>query len=103
MTQAELPEAALADVGSILDYYLAEAGVEVAGRFLDMFEFAIRQIRQEPGIGSPRLALALRSPALRIWPIKGFPHLILYLDLPDGVQIWRVLHSARDIPTHLQE
>lgn len=103
MSLGRLPQRALTDVDAILDHYLKEAGVDLAGRFLDALEAAIRRIRQEPGIGSRRLALLLKEPRLRVWPVKGFPHLILYLDQPESVEIWRILHSSRDIPKHLQD
>lgn len=103
MSPVRLPDLALSDVDAVLNYYLVEAGVVVAGQFLDAFERSIQHIRNGPGIGLPRLATAMKEPALRVWPIKGFPQLILYLDLLNGPEIWRVVHSARDIPHHLQE
>ena len=103
MSLDNLPQLALTDVDQILDHYLAEAGTSVAERFLEAMELAIGHIRHEPGLGSPRLARAMQNAALRIWPVKGFPYLIFYLDLPEGVQIWRVLHAARDIPSNLRD
>jgi toxin ParE1/3/4 len=103
MNASSLPLLALTDVDDILNHYLTEAGVEIAGQFLDGLELSLRQIGQEPGIGSPRLALSLKEPALRVWPIRGFPYLIFYLNRPTGVEIWRVLHTSRDIPSQLRE
>ncbi len=103
MSLPPLPQLALADVEAILDHYLSEAGVEVAGRFLDALETAITQIREQPGIGSPRLAQAMSARALRVWPVKGFPQMVFYLDREGGVEIWRILHVARDIPSTLRE
>lgn len=103
MNSGSLPRLALTDVDAILNHYLTEAGVETAGQFLDGLELSLRQIGQEPGIGSPRLAVSLKEPALRIWPIRGFPYLIFYLNRQGAVEIWRVLHSSRDIPSQLRE
>jgi toxin ParE1/3/4 len=103
MSLDKLPQLALTDVDQIVDHYLAEAVPNIAARFLEALELALGQIQQEPGIGSPRLARAMQSLALRIWPVKGFPYLIFYLDLPEGPQIWRVLHTARDIPSSLRD
>ncbi len=103
MSLPPLPQLALTDVEAIVDHYLSEAGVEVAARFLDALETAIAQIRDQPGIGSPRLAQALNARALRVWPVKGFPQVIFYLDRAGSVEIWRILHSARDIPSNLRE
>jgi hypothetical protein len=40
-------------------------------------------------------------PNLRIWPLRGFPHLILYTVSIERVHVERLLHSARDIPATL--
>ncbi len=103
MNPSSLPLLALTDVDAILNHYLIEAGVEIAGQFLDGLELSLHQIRHEPGIGSPRLAVSLKEPALRVWPIRGFPYLIFYLNRQDAVEIWRILHTSRDIPSQLRE
>ena len=33
----------------------------------------------------------------------GFPPLVFYLETKDCIDIWRVLHTARDIPAWMQE
>ena len=37
---------------------------------------ALVLIDKQPGIGSPRLAIALKRPSLRVWPVRDFPYLI---------------------------
>ncbi|HMP83078.1 MAG TPA: type II toxin-antitoxin system RelE/ParE family toxin [Verrucomicrobiota bacterium] len=71
-----------------------------AKRFLiaahDTFEFLARN----PEIGRRRADLGFAE--VRSWRVKGFrSHLIFYRKLPDCVQIWRVLHGARDLETEL--
>jgi toxin ParE1/3/4 len=62
----------------------------------DTFEFLARN----PGVGRQRLDLGL--PEIRSWRISGFRrYLIFYRALPDRIQIWRVLHGARDLPQSL--
>lgn len=59
----------------------------------DAFEFLAR----DPGIGRQRTDLGF--PEIRSWRIQGFRrYLIFYRELPDRIQIWRVLHGARDLP-----
>lgn len=58
----------------------------------DSFEFLARN----PGIGRTRVDLGF--PEIRSWRIKGFRrYLIFYREMPDRIQIWRVLHGARDL------
>jgi toxin ParE1/3/4 len=103
MNFGDLPKAPLADVHSIIDYYLREAGEEVALSFIDALERAMRHVENNPDSGSPRLGKVLRIPGLRIWPMKGFSHIILYRVTSDKVTFIRILHSARDVPRILRE
>lgn len=103
MSILPLPKQALSDARDILDHDLQDVGPTIAARFLAALERASCQLREEPGNGSPRLARVLQNPLLRIWPIKGFPYLIFYLDRAEGVENWRILHTARDIPAFLRE
>ncbi|MBE0542330.1 MAG: type II toxin-antitoxin system RelE/ParE family toxin [Verrucomicrobia bacterium] len=58
----------------------------------DSFEF----LACNPGFGRSRTDLGF--PEDRSWRISGFRrYLIFYRELPDRVQIWRVLHGARDL------
>jgi len=58
----------------------------------DSFEFLARN----PGIGRSRADLGF--PEVRSWHVDGFRrYLIFYRELPDRIQIWRVLHGARDL------
>ena len=62
----------------------------------DTFEFLSRY----PGLGRTRGDLGF--PEVRSWRITGFRrYLIFYRELPDRIQIWRVLHGARDLHTTL--
>jgi toxin ParE1/3/4 len=92
---------ALRDIEEASDHYLREVGVELAMRFIDAVENAFDLISRQPGVGSPRLGLELRIPELRSWPLTGFPHLVLHLEHEDAMDVVRVLHGARDIPTTL--
>lgn len=64
----------------------------------DTFEFLARN----PGLGRQRTDLGF--PEVRSWRITGFRrYLIFYRELPDKIQIWRVLHGARDLHQTLGE
>ena len=64
----------------------------------DTFEFLARF----PGVGRERSDLGF--PEIRSWRVAGFRrYLIFYRELPDRIQIWRVLHGARDLRQVLEK
>ncbi len=81
----------------------AQVDAATARRFIDAAEQAFTLIAQQPGIGSPRYAAELDWPGLRTHPVQRFPYLIFYLESADHLDVLRVLHAHRDIPTSLQD
>ena len=96
-------ELANRDVDEAIAYYLHEPSEEVALGFVDALESAYRHISTHPASGSSRYAVELNLPGLRSWPLRRFPHLVFYLETKDCIDVWRVLHAARDIPAWLHE
>lgn len=72
--------------------YIAEDNAEAASRLLDRFNRVVRTISMQPNIGKAATELA---PNLRVFPIGSY--LIFYRPIKNGVEIVRLLHSARDI------
>jgi toxin ParE1/3/4 len=91
------------DIEAIIDRYLTEGGADLALRFVDALETACQHLSRHPGTGSARHAEALDIPGLRSWGLRTFPYLVFYFERSDAVEVWRVLHSRRDIPAHLQD
>jgi toxin ParE1/3/4 len=91
------------DVAHAIDHYLGEASEEVALGFVDALERSFLHIGRHPASGSTRYAHVLELPGLRCWPVKGYPHLVFYVDRDDRVDVWRILHGQRDIPAWLRE
>lgn len=89
------------DIESAVSYYLDEAGIEIASAFLNQLEDVIRHISKHPAAGSQRYGYELQIPDLRQWPIKRFPYLIFYVERERHIEIARVLHSKRDIPSSI--
>jgi toxin ParE1/3/4 len=89
------------DIESAVSYYSDEAGAEVAFAFLGQLEEAIRHISKQPSAGSQRYGHKLQISDLRQWPIKRFPCLIFYVEKEKHIDIARVLHSKRDIPSSM--
>lgn len=96
-------ELANRDVDEAIAHYLKEAGDRVALGFIAALERAFRHVSRHPASGSLRYAFELSLPGLRAWPLRRFPHLVFYVETEDRIDVWRVLHSARDIPAWMQE
>jgi toxin ParE1/3/4 len=90
------------DVEEAIDFYLGEGVSRAALKFIDALEQALGDIERHPAIGSTRYATELDLPGLRCWQIKGYPHLVFYIEREGYLDVWRVLHGSRDIPVWLQ-
>jgi toxin ParE1/3/4 len=76
-------------------YLHREAGAEVALRFLDSVEAALKRLEQFPQLGRLR---HFRQEGLRSWPVPRFHNwIIFYLPLKNGVRVYRVLHGQMDL------
>ena len=91
------------DIDDATDHYLNEAGDAVAGASVDAVERALKRIGRHPHSGSLRFAFELEIPELRCVPLLRFPYVIFYLEATDLIDVWRVLHTRRDIPTLLAD
>jgi toxin ParE1/3/4 len=96
-------ERAVQDAEEAVDHYLTEAGEGVALGFIDALEHAYRHVARYPATGSPRYAHELDLPDLRCWPLRRYPFLVFYVEHSDHVDVWRVLHGKRDIPSWMLE
>ncbi len=94
---------AISDVDEIIGYYLETSPEAITIGFVDALESAYAQIGLNPAIGSPRYAYELELPGLRSWLLKGYPYLIFYLECDHLIDVWRILHSSRDISRWMQE
>jgi len=90
------------DAEDTVAYCLGEDAASAALGFVDALEQAFTHIGQHPATGSSRYAHALNLPGLRSWPLSRFPYLVFYVEHTDHIDVWRVLHSARDVPAWMQ-
>lgn len=95
-------ELARRDIEAAIEFYRAEAGPQVALRFVAALERALQALARHPASGSPSYGQALEIPGLRSRRIGRFPYLIFYLEREDHLDVWRLLHAHRDIPAWLQ-
>ena len=82
---------AKADLSDIWQF-IAEDSDDQADAFIDLIDQKFQLLAQQSGLGRRREELA---EGLRSFPVGRY--VIFYLAIPDGVQIVRVLHGARDI------
>ena len=94
-----LREQAAVDIDQAVDYYLAEADTDVAVRFVDAVDRAVGQISRSPLSGILQFSYELDIPGLRVRPLARFPYLVFYVVGDEVVDVWRILHTRRDIPT----
>jgi len=99
----QLRRLAADDIDAALDYYRGEAGQAVAMRMVDAVERALTHVARHPHHGSLRLGYELGVPELRTWPVPRFPYLIFYVERDTRIDVWRVLHTRRDIPAALAD
>lgn len=92
-----------ADVEQAIDHYLVEASEKAALGFIDELEKAYAHIARQPASGSPRYAHQLGLDDLRFWPLGRYPYLVFYVEREGHIDVWRVLHQQRDIPTWMNE
>ena len=98
-----LSDRASVEVAQIVRHYSAAASAEVARSFAGAVRDAVQHIGLFPASGSARLDLPLDWPELRSWRVSGFPYLLFYAESENTIDIYRVLHTARDIPESLRE
>jgi toxin ParE1/3/4 len=91
------------DIRDAVGYYGREAGEKVALQFVDAVQASFRRIGEQAAVGSPRYGHELGLPGLRSQLVERFPCLVFYIERFDYIEVWRILHGHRDIPTAFHE
>lgn len=89
-TVSRRPLAAL-DIFETWDHIAGE-NMTAADRWVDELDAAFSRLSTQPMMGRARPEIA---PDLRSFPFRRY--VIYYVPLSDGIDVVRVLHSARDI------
>lgn len=92
---------AASDIDDAVEYYQREAGAVVAGRFIDAVERTLTRVGRNPRAGALRYAYDLGIPELRFVVLARFPYVVFYRETSDVIDVWRVLHTRRDLPAVL--
>lgn len=81
------------DLEQIRDYYVEQAGVQVARHVLGQITKALRFLAETPGAGHRREDLTGEN--VRFWSVLSY--LIAYDPAARPIGIARVLHASRDL------
>jgi toxin ParE1/3/4 len=86
-------------------WYLDNATVEVAERFLTAFDATVARLAEYPDLGRRRRFRATELQGIRSLPVEGRfgVHLIFYRVAGEVLNVERVMHGARDLPRRLLE
>jgi toxin ParE1/3/4 len=80
--------------------YIATDNPDAAARFVPALEATYAQVVALPGMGRVRHFGRKELQGVRIIPVTGFEHyLLFYTALGTHVKVLRILHAARDFPT----
>lgn len=96
-------ERATRDIEVAVEHYISTATEKQSLKFVSALEEASSHISRFPATGSSRYGHELHLPSLRSWRVKDFPYLVFYVERDDHIDLWRVLHTSRDIPAGLSE
>lgn len=83
--------------------YIARDSLKAAERYAFTVEKTIASLAENPKLGSLYKSRTVRFKGLRKLPVPGFKDIIFYLESADTIEVVRILHGARDIPTILSE
>ena len=83
--------------------FFAKDSVDLAARFLDQFDRAVRRLLRFPRLGRAWPTRSTTLLGLRRLTMTGFPLSVFYRSSRETIEIIRVLHHSRDLPPDLQD
>jgi len=102
VTRAARTDRFEADLEEAASYYLANADLETAMRFVDAVDALVTRLVRNPNLGSQHYSDEVNS-ELRSFALRGFPYVLFFAGRSDQLTFFRLLHGERDIPAHLRE
>ena len=77
---------------------------DAAGRFLESAYRTFLELAQMPELGRPRRFSHARLHKLRSFRIRDFEnYLVFYAPVADGIEVYHVLHGARDLEAFFEK
>lgn len=82
----------------VIACYIAESNPDAGERFVDAAYATFRFLATHPELGRPRRFANSTLTGLRSWRVAKFPRHLIFYRFQDGVvEIFRVVHGARDL------
>jgi toxin ParE1/3/4 len=92
-----------AELAAIWDY-IAFDNADAADRFLESAYSVFQELARTPHMGCPRKFAKARLAGLRSFRVRGFDnYLVFYRPILDGIEIFHVIHGARDLERFWEE
>jgi toxin ParE1/3/4 len=105
MPEFIIAQAARLDMFEVCEYFDAESrDPNLADRFVNSAILTFEKLARTPGLGRPYKFKKCPHENLRSRRVDNFPnYLIFYRPFPNGVEIVRVLHGARDLEAQFRQ
>jgi toxin ParE1/3/4 len=91
-----------ADIDAAIDHFLQSSSAG-AVHLVDELETVIGRLARRPGSGSQRYAKLAGLEGVRSRPIGRTRYHVFYVELEESIEVIRVLHERRDIPSLLAD
>lgn len=90
--------AAMRDLADVFYHYLDRGSPKSARRFLAQAEATFQRLARMPLMGALHKPDEPLHPGLRYFAISRFrKYLVFYVPVDEGIEVYRVLHGARDL------
>lgn len=97
---SEFVEQELAEIWDLI----AIDNFDAANRFLELARKTLNQLAQMPEMGRPRFFRHARLKHLRSFRVEHYSnYLIFYGPIPGGIEVFHILHGARDIERFFEQ
>lgn len=100
MMRLRISAAARRDRDAIDDYTVAHFGLDQSQRLRDAFAAALSNLQRMPGAGRARPEISPAGRPFRSVVVLG-AFLVIYEVAEDTIQVARILHAARDLPSEI--
>jgi toxin ParE1/3/4 len=84
--------------------HLSGQSIDLALRFFDAVHATIKRLAASPDLGITYEFRSRRLKGIHWWKVRGFRnHLVFYRAIAGGIEVVRILHATRDIPSAFRD
>ena len=91
------------DVEVALAYYQSQIAPKLSERFMSSLSASLRFLCDYPQASSLRVGQKIGRMQIRTWPVNHFPYLVIYGEVLDKTEVFRVLHQRQDLLKWIQD